>query len=638
MASWTSLLQRPPQENPYQAEAAGQQQALTAQAMMQQADARKQQAQLADQQIQEAQLKVGAEQKAAQQADAFQRAYVEGYSGPDAGTAKVKQLARQYGASPDHVLAFDEQNNKIREGYAKAGMEEQKLADSHLQAIGKASQQLLQLPPDVRAAKYPEAIQELVKNGHLKPEEGAQLIANPLDENSLRLHAAEAKNITEILNDPKLAADTQEAQGKALLSARSAAAPLMASAAKQGEDVYARAWYGLKPEVAAYFTHPKDFDPKTTPNDALMAGESPKEQITLRKTQLEGDELQHKLDLIKNSKPTDVLALVDQVIPPGVKENTALNARTKAMVSSALAQGDIKGAQDAIKTGAAEIRQLEVATDPRVQAGKVAVTIANANARNESNLSATGQTNDDFKRAGEEYARTGVMPQLGRDSVSRGKIQHFSNEWARDNNLSPADIITMRAAYHGDKKSLEKLQSQRDQIISFENTATKNLDLFLNAADKIPDTGVPWINAPIRTLDEKLVGSANMAAVNAARQVANNEIAKVTSGGGLSGVLSDSARKEVSEYNPRDATFAQTKAVAKVLKQDMANRHSSLDNSLTDIKSRIGGSSDASAAPPLPKSLSSSDVGKTFTNATGKKIKITAVNPKDPTQFKGDIQ
>jgi hypothetical protein len=44
----------------------------------------------------------------------------------------------------------------------------------------------------------------------------------------------------------------------------------------------------------------------------------------------------------------------------------------------------------------------------------------------------------------------------------------------------------------------------------------------------------------------------------------------------------------------------------------------------------------AGGAPPaMPATLSTSDVGKTYTNSAGKKIKITAVNPSNPKQFQG---
>jgi hypothetical protein len=158
--------------------------------------------------------------------------------------------------------------------------------------------------------------------------------------------------------------------------------------------------------------------------------------------------------------------------------------------------------------------------------------------------------------------------------------------------------------YHADTSSLTKLQGNRDAVVAFENTANKNLDMFADLAKSIPDSGVPWVNTPLRLLDEKIVGSDNIAAVNAARQVANTEIAKVTSNPGLSGQLSDSARHEVMEYNPKDATFKQTLAVAKVLRKDMKNRHDSLDEMLGEIKGRSGGGTGGAPAPQAtgPKS------------------------------------
>ena len=242
---------------------------------------------------------------------------------------------------------------------------------------------------------------------------------------------------------------------------------------------------------------------------------------------------------------------------------------------------------------AAEARKIHEASRIRVaQASRPQVNITGPGAL----------TDDDLKREGEQYARTGIMPTLGMGSSdTRSKIMHYKNEWARTSGLSTRELLTAQAAYKGDTASLNNFQKQADQIKSFEQTAQKNIDLFISAAEKIPDTGVPWLNMPVRMLNEKLVGSANMAAVNAARQVANNEIAKVTSGGGLGSVLSDSARHEVEAYNPKDATLKQTLRVAKVLKQDMANRISSMDTTLGEIKARIGGGQPGAAPPAAVK-------------------------------------
>jgi hypothetical protein len=205
--------------------------------------------------------------------------------------------------------------------------------------------------------------------------------------------------------------------------------------------------------------------------------------------------------------------------------------------------------------------------------------------------------------------------------------------------MSPSDLAVAAAAYKGNAKSLAAMVANRDQIGSFEQTAGKNLDLFLDAAKNIPDTGIPWLNTPIRDLDASIVGSANMAAVNAAREVANNEIAKVTSGGGLSGVLSDAARKEVQGYNPKNATFAQTKAVANILRKDMANRMSSFNDTIGDIEKRIAAPNGSAATPtgaattatPAATAAAASapkrKVGDRVTLRNGQTVTVTKVNP-----------
>lgn len=321
----------------------------------------------------------------------------------------------------------------------------------------------------------------------------------------------------------------------------------------------------------------------------IVAALAPSE---LAKSKAEATLAENKVKLIQNANPEDYLALVDKIVPPGVKENAALNDRTKAQVEFSLKRGDIAGAQSALTAAASETRQLEIATDPRIAKQKISINLAEAAGRESGKAAAATSgplTADDYKRSGAEYAITGVMPQLGNGSGAvKQRLLHEKQEFARSNNLTPRDMALAKAAFAGDAKSLEKMVVNRDQIVSFEQAAQKNIDMFLDLASKIPDTRVPWANTPLRMLDEKLAGSANMAAINAARTVANNEVAKLTSGGGLGGVLSDHARAEVDKYNPQSATYAQTVAIVKVLKQDMANRHSSMDNVIEGIRGRAG--------------------------------------------------
>lgn len=344
--------------------------------------------------------------------------------------------------------------------------------------------------------------------------------------------------------------------------------------------------YGqLSPELQQRFDSPEEFDPIKSPTRARMVTMSPDDQ--------------QKTSLMMNMKPEDWNSGIDNVAPP-TGDTAALNKRTKMLVQSAVRRGDWAKADAAIKDAADQLGRTETGVRTAKATAPIKITVAGAEAaaRGAGQMSASGATEDDFKRAGEQYAISGIMPPMGMGSAARGKIMHYAQQFARESGMSPRDMAVAQTAFAGDAKSLKAFQSQRDQIVSFENTAQKNLDLFLDAASKIPDVGSPWINKPLRTLDAKAIGDADMSAVNAARQVANNEIAKVTAGGGLSGVLSDSARNEVKDYNPADATFAQTVAVAKILKRDMANRHASMDAMIGEIKGRIGGGGNSGGGPP----------------------------------------
>ncbi len=147
--------------------------------------------------------------------------------------------------------------------------------------------------------------------------------------------------------------------------------------------------------------------------------------------------------------------------------------------------------------------------------------------------------------------------------------------------------------------SLESLQKNADQVSAFENTAGKNLDVFLRTAQPILDSGSPWINKPLRAVDVGALGSADQAAFNAARVTAVTEIAKVLNSSNASGVLSDSARSEVQHLIGPDATLKQIYSAANILKQDMANRHQAYQQQLGEIRARSAGG--GTTPPPQPQ-------------------------------------
>src|SRR5260221_1044061 len=199
-----------------------------------------------------------------------------------------------------------------------------------------------------------------------------------------------------------------------------------------------------------------------------------------------------------------------------------------------------------------------------------------------------------FDQAAEKYWTSGQLPPVGRGGPALSTNKAVMNRAAE---LHPEGSLAANSAeYKANAASLTKLQSNLDQVSAFENTAIKNLDMFTGLAKKAIDTGVPLLNAPLRSA-AGLLGSKDQSAFEAARQVAVNEIAKVTSSPGLSGQLSDTARREVASFIPSSANVGQIMHLAETLKQDMANRHVSYQQQINDIKGRLGSKKEESGDP-----------------------------------------
>lgn len=205
---------------------------------------------------------------------------------------------------------------------------------------------------------------------------------------------------------------------------------------------------------------------------------------------------------------------------------------------------------------------------------------------------------------------TGQLPALGMGNSGAKARQDILN---RAPQVVGGDVATNRATNRSDTASLTQMQKMRDSVVAFESTANANLDLFLKTAKPIVDSGSPLVNQPMRAINKTALGSKELAAYDAARRVAINEIAKVTNNPTLAGTLSDAARKEVESLIPEQATLGQIYAVANVLRNDMANRHTELDKGLADIKGRMGGGATPSGGLPQ-------GAGKAIDPATAKRF------------------
>jgi hypothetical protein len=106
---------------------------------------------------------------------------------------------------------------------------------------------------------------------------------------------------------------------------------------------------------------------------------------------------QPKLITPQGADPDAYVKLVDQVVPPK-GPNAGLNARTKAAVQFYVQQGNVKAAQDEIKTAGQQVgsieKDIQIQTNPQIQAGKVEVAKNTAVARQQAQAGNFGQAGD----------------------------------------------------------------------------------------------------------------------------------------------------------------------------------------------------------------------------------------------------
>lgn len=324
---------------------------------------------------------------------------------------------------------------------------------------------------------------------------------------------------------------------------------------------------------------------QTIPAGTPMAGAMGKFVENLQKSVQQDTKDQHKqmADALKPNVPDAVANQTIGWLQAQQKENTPLYQQNKNAVD-------------------AQINTLKAAHGQNL--GE-AIAKKNAGIASQNLLSPEA-----VDQAAEKYSQTGQLASgLSRSPTTTAAIIKRAAELHPDQNLAENE-----GAFKSNQASLTKLQTTFDNVSAFENTAGKNLDVFLKQAKTIADSGSPWINKPLRDVDKNVLGSEDMAAFNAARVTAVTEIGKVLNSANASGVLSDSARQEVSELIGKDATFKQITKAAGILKQDMANRHESYRLQIQDIQQRMG----SKAAPSGETKPAATKGGDAFAQFGGK--------------------
>lgn len=468
------------------------------------------------------------------------------------------------GADPAYIQKAQQQRLDMVTKLQTYDTNQLKLQQGYTDAIGATASQLKSMDPDARAAAWPQLRNELI----LKGVPSGMIPATLPDDTMLQGAIAASKSASDLYKE----ALANKASNAALPGIQQAQQINLQRGANQliamtnGDASYQSVLNNLKmqgvdPQFIAGL--PKHWSPELV-QSARMNSMAPAD---LAKVPLANQEASQWLQANPGKSLSDY-----QTWAAGVHANATQQAELALLRNLGGASGAAPGT-----SGTQGASALTSAQQEGMKVGMSPAALDQA-----ANLYRQGQN----------------VQVRGRGAIGTAQMEAIQNRAAE---LSPtADIAANKANYAANAESLKNLQKNYDQVTAFENTAGANLNQFLTVAKAAVDSGSPWINTPLRLVNQQMVGSTNMAAFNAARQTALTEIAKVMNSSNASGVLSDSARQEVEKLIGPDATLAQIYSAANILKKDMDNRQRAYQQQIDQIHGRLGGSAPAAATQGIP--------------------------------------
>lgn len=234
----------------------------------------------------------------------------------------------------------------------------------------------------------------------------------------------------------------------------------------------------------------------------------------------------------------------------------------------------------------------------------------------QATLAAGTMTSEAKDMAAKQFLTTGNLPSYGFGPAGTKAKMDVMNRAAEIAKADPtyAGLAPASAAFAANKKTYSDLNDTLSKLQAFEAAAGANIDNFLALTSKLPDSGIPWLNTPLRQIDEKAVGAEWLPAIRAAKAVGLREVARVTNDPKMSGQLTDTARDEVNGLSPDDATVPQMKHVMNLFRTDMKNVEEGLAHQRDYIGGRLTQPTNPAINPPMPPAKHEIGDLKTFAN------------------------
>lgn len=217
---------------------------------------------------------------------------------------------------------------------------------------------------------------------------------------------------------------------------------------------------------------------------------------------------------------------------------------------------------------------------------------------------------------------SGKPPAMGMGGADmRRQVYNRYGQLAKEQGMDAQARQVMGGQTQSEQKNLANITKQRSMVLAFENTATRNIDLALQKAGAVGNSGPRIFNAWKLYVQGKGLGTPEVLAFDAAAHVAANEVAKVTSTT-TGNLIPQQEREEYRKLIDISLPLESFKAVVSVLKQDMENRRASYDSEIGDIKKNFPALQGKSPKPVAEvKPSGSPKVGDVKTFPNGNKAK-----------------
>jgi hypothetical protein len=226
--------------------------------------------------------------------------------------------------------------------------------------------------------------------------------------------------------------------------------------------------------------------------------------------------------LTQNSKPGDFDTQIDAMLPPNDKATGGPNRFVKGQVNAALLRGDYDGAKKYMDQAYENQLAINKETDPRVQAGKVQVAGATAEARQKAQVGHYGEPGDP------------MIDMVGTNRVDLATALQRVPPAAKEQFLSnlAAKYPEYEQAVYQTRAALRKSATSGDigKNITAYTTAIAHANQLGQAAEALDNGDLPTLNKLGNALGYQF-GSDKTTNFNVIKNALSGEISKVFKGG-----------------------------------------------------------------------------------------------------------